>query len=115
MASSNSSIYTYPSDPELSICSSDGEKDYLPLQITFSRIVQGQIIRTNYLILIEKSTGIVYCVYSLTDVNADPVFYNETNPQNRPMTTNIFNNIQEFNSFGEHNFNPYSQFNNIYI
>ena len=109
MASSNSSIYSHISEPGLSICSSDGEKEYLPLQFTFSSIFQDP---TTYLILIEKSTGIVYCVYSLIDVNADPVFYDETNPN--PQTKNIFNNMDELTNIGEHYFNPYSQFHNIF-
>ena len=103
----------YTHTPDISIGEFDGEKPYLALQISFSEDFEGQIIRIICLILIEKSTGIVYCIYPLTVDNADPVFYDATNPQNVPTTTNIFNNIEELNSFGDLHLNPYSQFYKI--
>lgn len=107
----NSIEYTYM--PDISIVESEREKPYLALQISFFDDFDDQIIEIICLILIEKFTGIVYCIYPLTVDNADPEFYDATNPRSVPMTTNIFNNIGELNSFGDINFNPYSQFYNI--
>jgi len=99
---------------DLSIDDSFNEnKKYLALEIAFNDQFEfAGDVTTICLILIDKFTGIVYCMYPLTVDDADPVFYDTVNPRDELMTTNIFNNLGELESFSELHYNTYSKFFN---